>query len=208
MVIHMLQNNKSKIEKYIQENDGIFTRSDALKIGISSSSFAKYIHENEMLKVSAGIYAPYTSTIDEFSLLQKRYPKIIYSGMSALYLHRLTDKIIEDIEFTVPKGYRIRKETINQPFVFHIENNLNLFEIGNTYIQTMFGNKVLCYGAEKQIVEMIRKRNNYDSETFIKAIKTFLRRQDKNMTFLFEYAAMRKVENKVFETLELLNYEN
>lgn len=204
----MIQNTKETLDRIVKENDGLLTREIAYENGISSNSFSRYIRSNELTKISAGVYASNISVIDDFYILQKRYPKIIFSGMSALYLLRLTDKIPEDMEFTVPKGYRIRKDIIQQSILFHIENDLSLYEIGNTKIQTMFGHEVSCFGMEKQIVEMIRKRNNYDSETFIKAIKIFLARKDKNMKFLFEYARKRKIEEKVFELLEVLEYEN
>ncbi len=204
----MRQTSKEIIERIIKENDGLLIREIAYKKGISSNAFTRYIRSNELIKISAGVYGSNTSTIDDFYILQKRYHKIVFSGMSALYLLGLTDKIPEDIEITVPKGYRIRKDTIQQAILFHIENDLNLYEIGNIKIRTMFGHEVSCFGMEKQIVEMIRKRNNYDSETFIKAIKTFLAKKDKNMKFLFEYAKKRNIEDKVFEILEVFEYEN
>ena len=58
------------------------------------------------------------------------------------------------------------------------------------------------------LVEIIRKQSDYDSETFIKAIKSFLKRKDKDMNFLFEYARLRKMDKKVFEILEMVNYGN
>lgn len=204
----MKQNCKEIMDEIIKNNDGLLIRKEAYAKGISSTSFSRYMQRNGFRKISAGVYASSASTIDEFYILQKRYPKIIFSGMSALYLLRLTDKIPEDIEFTVPKGYRIRKESLNSSIIFHIENDKNLYDIGNIKVQTMFGHEVFCFSNEKQIVEMIRKRNNYDSETFIKAIKTFLAKKDKNMSFLFEYAKKRKTEDKVFEILEILEYEN
>ena len=54
------------------------------------------------------------------------------------------------------------------------------------------------------LVEIIRKQSDYDSETFIKAIKSFLKRKDKDMNFLFEYARLRKMDKKVFEILEIV----
>ncbi len=202
----MAQSSEAILNKIIKENDGLLIREEAYKNGINSTSFSRYLHKNGLKKISSGIYGSDSSTVDELYILQRRYPKIVFSGMSALYLLELTDKIPESIEFTVPKGYRIRKETIQTPIDFHIENNVGLYEIGNTKAQTMFGNEVSCFGVEKQIIEMIRKRKDYDAETFIKAIKTFLARKNKDMGFLLEYAKKRKIEDKVFELLEILTY--
>ena len=54
------------------------------------------------------------------------------------------------------------------------------------------------------IVEIIRKQSYYGGETFIKIIKNFLKRKDKDINFLFESARLRKIEKKVFEILEIV----
>ena len=72
----------------------------------------------------------------------------------------------------------------------------------------MFNNNVCCFSKEKMIIEMIRKRDEYDSELFLKAVKTFLRKNDNDMDFLFEYAKLRNIEEKVYQILEIMDYEN
>lgn len=72
----------------------------------------------------------------------------------------------------------------------------------------MFDNNVCCFSKEKMIIEMIRKRDEYDSELFLKAVKTFLRKNDNDMDFLFEYAKLRNIEEKVYQVLEIMDYEN
>ena len=71
----------------------------------------------------------------------------------------------------------------------------------------MFDNNVCCFSKEKMIIEMIRKRDEYDSELFLKAVKTFLRKNDNDMDFLFEYAKLRNIEEKVYQVLEIMDYE-
>ena len=72
----------------------------------------------------------------------------------------------------------------------------------------MFDNNVCCFSKEKMIIEMIRKRDEYDSELFLKAVKTFLRKNNNDMDFLFEYAKLRNIEEKVYQVLEIMDYEN
>ena len=84
----------------------------------------------------------------------------------------------------------------------------SFFDFGNVKTKTQFGNEINCYSKEKTIIELIRKRDNYPSEIFIKAIKLFLKRNDKNLPLLFECAKMRNIEKKTFEIMELLGYGN
>ena len=102
----------------------------------------------------------------------------------------------------------MRKESIAPYAVCHIENNAELFAWGNVGAETMFGNTVTCFSKEKMIVGRIRKRKDYDSELFLKAVKTFLKGKDKDMDFLFPYAKKRKIEEKVYPMLEAMDYED
>lgn len=188
--------------------NGCISRKDTITNGIPPVAFTRYIKSKNLVKVGPGVYANKDAIIDELFQLQKRYPKIVYSGISALYLLGLTDRIPDSIEFTIPKDYRIRKEKLNSNVICHIENKIDFFQKGNTTVKTMFNNNVCCFSKEKMIIEMIRKRDEYDSELFLKAVKTFLRKNDNDMDFLFEYAKLRNIEEKVYQVLEIMDYEN
>lgn len=195
------------LEKMMETGDGSLSRKDAVANGVPPASFARYVSSNNLVRIRRGVYAK-DGAIDDLFQLKRRYPKIVYSGMTALYLLGLTDRIPDSIEFTIPKGYRVRKGSVGDDAVCHIENNVDLFDLGNVSAETMFGNSVTCFSKEKMVVEMIRKRDDYDSELFLKAVKTFLKGKDKDMDFLFQYARMRKVEEKVYRILEAMDYED
>jgi len=197
----------SIIETMIKAGDGSISRKEAIANGVPPATFARYVRLNHLAKIRRGVYAK-EGVIDDLFQLQRRYPRIVYSGLTALYLLGLTDRIPDTIDFTVPKGYRVRKENVDPNAVCHIENNVELFGAWNVNAETMFGNNVTCFSKEKMIVEMIRKRDDYDSELFLKAVKTFLKGTNKDIDFLFKYARMRKMEEKVYWILEAIDYED
>lgn len=194
----------SMIGRMLETGNGWISRKAAVANGVAPASFARYVRTHGLIKIRRGVYTKKIGAIDDLFQLQRRYSKIVYSGMTALYLLGLTDRIPESIEFTIPKGSRVRKENVGYNAICHIENNIKLFELGNTNVETMFGNVVLCFSKEKMVVEMIRKRNDYDSELFLKAVRSFLKGKDKDLDFLFQYARMRKIEEKVYQVLELI----
>lgn len=204
----MNQNYNEFFKNLAKLGNGCISRKDTIANGIPPVAFTRYVRSKNLVKVGPGVYANKDAIIDELFQLQKRYPKIVYSGISALYLLGLTDRIPDSIEFTIPKGYRIRKENLNSNVICHIENKIDFFQKGNTTVKTMFDNNVCCFSKEKMIIEMIRKRDEYDSELFLKAVKTFLRKNDNDMDFLFEYAKLRNIEEKVYQVLEIMDYEN
>ena len=202
-----MNQNYETLERMMETGDGSISRKEAIAEGIPPAAFARYVSSNNLVRIRRGVYAK-DRAVDELFQLQTRYPRIVYSGMTALYLLGLTDRIPDSIEFTIPKGYRVRKGSVGDDAVCHIENNVNLFDLGNVSAETMFGNSVTCFSKEKMVVDMIRKRDDYDSELFLKAVKTFLKGKDKDMDFLFRYARMRKVEEKVYRILEAMDYED
>ncbi len=202
-----MNQNYETLERMMETGDGSLSRKDAVANGVPPASFARYVSSNNLVRIRRGVYAK-DGAIDDLFQLKRRYPKIVYSGMTALYLLGLTDRIPDSIEFTIPKGCRVRKESIGPNVICHIENNVELFDLGNVSAETMFGNSVTCFSKEKMVVEMIRKRDDYDSELFLKAVKTFLRGKGKDMELLFKYARMRKMEEKVYRILEAMDYEN
>lgn len=204
----MNQNYNEFFKNLAKLGNGCISRKDTIANGIPPVAFTRYVKSKNLVKVGPGVYANKDAIIDELFQLQKRYPKIVYSGISALYLLGLTDRIPDSIEFTIPKDYRIRKEKLNSNVICHIENKIDFFQKGNTTVKTMFNNNVCCFSKEKMIIEMIRKRDEYDSELFLKAVKTFLRKNDNDMDFLFEYAKLRNIEEKVYQILEIMDYEN
>ena len=206
MVIPMNQNQKM-LERMMGTGDGSISRKDALANGVPPASFARYVRFHHLFRISQGVYAK-EGAVDELFQWQRRYPRIVYSGITALYLLGLTDRIPDSIDFTMPKGCRVRKESLGPRAVCHIENNVELFAWGNVSAETTFGNTVPCFSKEKMIVEMIRKRNDYDSELFLKAVKTCLKGKDKDMDVLFQYARKRKIEEKVYQMLEAMDYED
>lgn len=202
-----MNQNYETLERMMETRDGSISRKEAIAEGIPPAAFARYVSSNNLVRIRRGVYAK-DRAVDELFQLQTRYPRIVYSGMTALYLLGLTDRIPNSIEFTIPKGYRVRKGSVGEDAVCHIENNVELFDLGNVSAETMFGNSVTCFSNEKMVVEMIRKRDDYDSELFLKAVKTFLKGKGKDMNLLFKCARMRKIEEKVYRILEAMDYED
>ena len=71
----------------------------------------------------------------------------------------------------------------------------------------MFGNKVKVYDRERTICDLIKYRDKYDGETFVKARKIYVS-SNSNQRKLFRYAKEMRIEKAVFEIMELITNEN
>ncbi len=196
------QTNYKAIKMLLEKNHGLITRKEIDEENISSWFLTDFVKRNRLSKIAPGFYASDEYAADEYFILQRRYPKYVFSGMSALYLHGLTDKIPEDIYVACPQGYHPSRKVIPSLVVNQISNQ-NLYLLGIADVETMFGNKVKAYDKERAICNLIKRREKYDGETFVKALKAYLN-NNPDQRKLFRYAKEMKIENKVFEIMEVI----
>ena len=88
--------------------------------------------------------------------------------------------------------------------IIHKLSNKNVYELGIKEVKTMFGNIVKTYDEERTICDVIKYRDKYDGETFIKAIKFYVRTIN-NQSKLFKYARELGIEKKVYEVMEVVS---
>lgn len=74
-----------------------------------------------------------------------------------------------------------------------------LLETGKVEVINNFGNAIPMYDLERTIVDLIRNRSSFEIQDFTSALKNYVRRTDKNLTRLAEYAQLFKVE-KILRT--------
>lgn len=194
--------NYSKIEQIFKNNDGFITRENVDNANIPSWFLSDFVKKNNLNKIAPGFYADDSYIADEYFILQRRYPKYIFSGISALYLLGLTNRIPTDIEVVAPQGYNPTRKRIDS-LTIHRLSNIDIYKLGVKETKTIFGNIVRTYDEERTICDLIKNRNKYDSELFIKAIRSYIKKIN-NQSKLFKYAKILGVENKVFEVMEVV----
>lgn len=195
--------NYSKLKQIFDNNGGYITTEDVRNANISSWFLSDFVKRNGLNKIAPGFYADNSYFPDDYYIIQRRYPKYIFSGMSALYLHHLTDKIPVNIEVCAPQGYNPTRNKIKTLSIRKISNP-DVYNLGITELKTPFGNSVKVYDEERTICNLIKYRDKCDSETFIKGIKLYANKSN-NQIKLFRYARILGIEKKVFEIMELVN---
>lgn len=194
--------NLEKLENILIQNGGFITRKDVDANNVPSWFLSDFVRKKELIKVAPGFYATKSYPIDEHFIFQKKYPKFIFSRMTSLYLLGLTDKIPSFIEVTGPIGYNPIHENDNEVIVHRISDKTK-YTLGIIDVDTMFGNSVRTYDPERTICDIVKHRKDYDSETFVKAIRLYVQKYN-NQTKLFEYSRILGVENELFDVMELI----
>lgn len=202
-----MQTTFKQIKSIIDKNDGYITRKDVNKHNISSSFLYEYIKKNNLSKYGTGFYAQKDWLKDNYFILQYEYPKLIYSFYSAQYLNELGDYVPPFLEVTAPKNYRPFKLP-KDGVTLHTDTKDETYNLGIIEVKTIFGNKIKVYDKEKTVCDFIKNRDKIDSESFVKCLNYYKKDKSKNINNLMKYAKIMKIENEVFNIMEVLLNED
>lgn len=190
------------IEKLLAENNGILKTADVVAAGISKETFYKYTKSAGLEKAAHGIYLSPDCLTDEMYLLQVQFPKAIYSHEAALYLHGLAEKEPIPFSVTVPASYNSGGLVKKGVQVCYIKKEW--YDIGICESQTPGGHFVKTYDMERTICDILRKRKDMDISVFNYAVKEYMKRKDKRISILSQYAVALHIEKQINETIGVL----
>jgi hypothetical protein len=191
-----------KIKEISDKNNGIIQTSVIVAEGISKPTLAKFIEKNNYERIFHGIYCSSDVWEDRLYLLQLRCPKTIFSHDTALFLLDMTDQELLQYTVTVKTGYNATHLRQSGVKVFSIKKEL--IELGTMKIKTSFGNEVTVYNTERTVCDIIRSRSSVEMQAFQDALKRYVKRKDKNLHRLMEYAKVFRVSKLLSQYLEVL----
>lgn len=193
----------SCIEK-LKRSNKMLTARDFVKAGIPSVYLSRMTKSGQIERVGRGIYRFPNGDYDPDYCLFLRYPKIVYSGLSALYFHGLSDRLPAIPEVTLPASYN----SSGLPKDVSIKKcTVALFGIGISETMTSHGNKVPCYDLERTVIELIKNRGRIDPELFRCGLHRYKGHQGKDLAKLMDYSRLFHIERKVYDILEILEDE-
>lgn len=197
----MITKYDKTLNSILEANTGIITSAEAQEAGATRPAFSDYVRRHGLERTSRGVYIDPDVFPDEMALLQKRFPKAVFSHDSALYLHDLTDREPMPISVTVDSNYNagpLRDQGVRVHYV-----KPEWYELGLTEVKTPGGLNVRAYDKERTICDLIRKRAAFDPAVFGQAIRDYSRSKDKDLARLSSYARTMNMESRVYEVMEV-----
>ena len=195
--------NKSNIEiiqKLMERNNGYITAKELKDFDISRNYLSIMTKKNMIEKVAKGIYIDSAKIEDVYYVLSVSTPKVIYSHMTALYFHNLSIKAPDSsFDITVTKKYNNPK--LKKHNVFYVDDKF--YDVGITEVETPQGNKVKAYDIERCICDIIRSRKRMDSEHIKHSVKEYIKRKDKDLVKLSNYAKKMGIKEEVMNYIEI-----
>ncbi len=195
-------NNRKKLEKLIKQHHGTILSADLDKYEIPRTYLSVLVAEGKLERVDRGIYVSSDSVEDAMFAMQSKYSKLIYSHETALYLHGLSDRTPFEYSATVPSGYKVVENVSERFKVYYIKKDL--YAMGVTDTNTLFGNVIKVYNLERTICDIVRSRNRIDIQILNEALKRFVKIKSADYSLLMEYAKKLNVETVIKNYLEVL----
>lgn len=181
-----------KIKEIVEKNNGILSTKVLDENNIHRQYLKNLVDEGYLIKVSRGLYVKPDKDINEFYIMGEQYKSGVFSHNTALYFYDLTDRTPFTLDMTFTSNVRVSNYMLSPHYI-----NKERFEIGLTTKELEDGTTIRVYDMERTICDVIRDRNKIDSQIFNTALKEYMKRSDKNLNLLYEYA-------KKFNILKIL----
>lgn len=192
------------IKQIMNVNNGMLSTRMIEPLNINRQYLSIMESNNDIEKVSRGIYLSPSAFEDSYFSFQQKYKKAIFSHMNALYFYGMTEEFPYNYTVTVPQSYHV--DTVNEKCnVFYVSEDI--YELGVVEIETPNGNKVRAYDKERCICDIIRSKGRMDSEQVKKTIKQYIQCKDKDIEKLSEYSKKMGINDKVMELVGGSYYE-
>lgn len=197
--VHYVMNDCAKIIEMASQNNGMVTASSVSKAGLQRRALTECVEAGKLSKGARGVYFLPNQLEDEFAIWQHTYPQGIFSGNTALYLLKKTDRIPYSFSMTFPKGYNVsaaRQNGIKCKIVVPERYDLGLQEVLSPH-----GNAVRCYNIERTLCDIVRED---DVQSMNQAFKEYARSDAKDIALLMRFAKVLHVEERVRNYMEIL----
>lgn len=199
----MKMNKKEKLDNMLCEKNGVLQTVDVIEAGISKTYFMEYAKKIGLERVAKGIYLSPDSWADPFYLLQTRYPQIIFSHETSLYLLGMAEREPLQYIVTVKAGYHAKSMEEQKVKVYRVKKEL--VELGLVKVESPEGHLVKTYNAERTVCDLLRSRSNVEIQDLLSAIKEYMRSKERNLPQLMRYAKEFRVEKLLRAYLEVLS---
>ena len=184
------------------DTSGMLLTKNAIQGGIKKDEFYRFIAANHFEKAAHGIYLSPEAWEDESFVLHQRCPQAVFSHDEALFYHGLTDREPMQQTLTIYSGYDTQKLKESGIKVFTIRKEL--LNVGKIEVENSYGHKIPVYDLERTICDLMRSRRYFEIQDFQTAIKTYVKRPDKDLNKLMTYAPLFRVEKRIRQYMEVL----
>lgn len=148
----------------------------------------KMIQNGLVKKVKNGLYRLIKTEYNEWNFVSKHYPKGVFCLFSAWQQYQLTTTV--SYQYHIAFMNNANPPKIDYPPVQFYYWSKSQFELG-----IVEKDEFLIYDIEKSVCDAVKFRNKVGEEIMYEVIKNYMKRQDRNLNKIMEYAEKMRVLN-------------
>jgi len=191
-----------KIRAIIEDQNGILMTSDLLKYGIPRTYLSILEKKGEVQHISRGIYLAAGFILDEMVAIHARYKMTFFSHETAAFLLDLTDRSPLSYSVTVPSGYNATSLKTMGVKVYFV--NRKLHRLGSITLKSPHGNDIKTFNLERTVCDVLRSRNQMDIQQVNEVLKRYVKKKEKDLDLLYQYAGQFGIQKIMREYIEVL----
>jgi predicted transcriptional regulator of viral defense system len=202
MVVKDKANPIGKIRDILKGQNGVLLTSDLLKHEIPRTYLSLLEKKGEVQRISRGVYSATGYMVDEMVAIQSRYKRMLFSHETAAYLLDLTDRTPLFYSVTVPSGYNATSLKASGAKVYFV--NRGMYQLGSITVRSPHGNDIKTFNLERTVCDVLRNRNQIDIQLVNEVLKRYVKKKERNLDLLYNYASQFRIEKIVREYIEFL----
>jgi predicted transcriptional regulator of viral defense system len=203
-VIELKSKIREKIKEVFYANHGYSSTGDISTAGIDRRYLRDLINEDTIEKIKQGLYRWKDVKFDvEEELIN--VSKIIHHGViclvSALAYYELTTYTPGEYTIAVRRNYNIKLPNYPPIKLYYFSDKYYVDGVEKIDIN---GNIIKIYNIEKTICDCLRYEDKISKDIIVESIKEYVKRRDKNISKLMNYATKAKVRDVIQKYIEVL----
>jgi predicted transcriptional regulator of viral defense system len=202
MVVKSERNPLERIRAIAKERNGLLLTSDLLKYGIPRTYLSILEKKGEFQRISRGVYSATGYMIDQMVVIQARYKGVLFSHETAAYLLDLTDRTPLFYSVTFPAGYNATSLKASGVKVYFVDRDL--CRLGSITMKSPHGNDIKTFNLERTVCDILRSRNQVDIQQVNEVLKRYVKKKERDLDLLYNYARQFRIQKIVREYIEIL----
>jgi hypothetical protein len=190
----------AKLQKLFNKNKGYLTRKQIPDKSIYNHLLA-LVNDGIIERIKPGVYFYEKASRDNTMI---DVEKIVQGGVLCLYSawshYELTVQIAQSFNVAIEKNRKISLPDYPPITLFYWKREY--YEMGIT-TKTIGGYSIKIYDLEKSVCDAVKYRTKIGMETASEILKTYLKREDRNLTKLLGYAKKMRIEKTLKIYLEV-----
>ena len=190
-----------EILKIFGQKSGIVKLNEVTKQGINKYHLLKLIKTGEVERLHHGFYKLIDYQLNDYVEIKKCVPSGIICLYSALNYYGLTTYMPHEFHVAIEKKSKIRLPDFPPIKLYYWTKSI--LPIGKATIE-IENNLIDIYDLEKTVCDVIKFRNKVGKDILNEVLNEYLKRKDRNLEKLIQYAKLLRVEKTVKNYLDVL----